>query len=421
MNAEIIAVGSELLLGQIANTNAKFISNQLSELGINVFYHTVVGDNASRLEETINIAEQRADLIIFSGGLGPTKDDLTKETIAKHLGKKLVIDETALHYIEQFFVKHKRPMTENNRKQALVLENCDVLANHHGMAPGMFLKHEGRIYILLPGPPKELEPMFQYETKPKLAAVLQDGGVILSHVLRFYGIGEAELEVRVQHILDEQTNPTVAPLASDGEVTLRITAKAENEAIAKQMIEEKQQQILNIVGEYHYGDNDDSLASKLVEMLLKNNLTIAAAESLTAGLFQSELAEISGVSAALVGGMVTYTERAKIEQLGISPQLINKHGVVSSECAAEMALKVREKFNTTIGVGLTGAAGPGSHGGQPAGTVWVAICIEGQAPITYRLQLSGSRNTNRLRAVKFTYSYLMRELTKQGYKKTISK
>lgn len=419
MNAEIIAVGSELLLGQIANTNAKFISSQLSELGINVFYHTVVGDNASRLVETIKIAEQRADLIIFSGGLGPTKDDLTKETIAKHLGKELVIDENALQSIEQFFAKHKRPMTENNRKQALVLEGSDVLTNYHGMAPGMLLKHGRHTYILLPGPPKELEPMFQFETKPKLTAFLQDGGVILSHVLRFYGIGEAELEHRIQHILDEQTNPTLAPLASDGEVTLRITAKAENDVVALKMIEQKKHEILSIVGEFYYGDNDDSLASKLIEMLLENNVTIAAAESLTAGLFQSELAEIPGVGNALVGGVVTYTVDAKVEQLGISKNLIDTYSVVSSECAAEMASKVREKFHTTIGVGLTGAAGPDSHGGKPAGTVWIGISIADYPPVTYCLHLSGSRNTNRLRTVKFSFSYLMRELVKRGYKKTI--
>lgn len=417
MNAEIIAVGSELLLGQIANTNAKFISSQLSELGINVFYHTVVGDNDTRLLEAIKIAEQRADVIIFSGGLGPTKDDLTKETIAKHLQRKLVMDASALYAIEEFFSKQNRPMTENNRKQALVLEGCDVLMNHHGMAPGMFLKEDDRIYILLPGPPKELEPMFQFETKPKLAALLHDGGVILSHVLRFYGIGEAELEVRVQQILDEQTNPTVAPLASDGEVTLRITAKAQNEQQAFRLIELKKREILDIVGEYFYGVNDDSLASKLVEMLLENELTISAAESLTAGLFQSELAEIPGVASALMGGVVTYTKEAKIEQLGISPELIEKYGVVSSECAAAMAKKVREKFRTNIGVGLTGAAGPSSHDGQPAGTIWVGICIGQNEPITYRLQLSGSRNTNRIRAVKFTFSYLMRELVKRGFKK----
>lgn len=417
MNAEIIAVGSELLLGQIANTNAQFISSQLSELGINVFYHTVVGDNSSRLEETIRIAEARADLIIFSGGLGPTKDDLTKETIAKHLGTRLTFDPVALEYIESFFTRQGKAMSENNRKQALVLDGCEVLANHHGMAPGMFLEKNERFYMLLPGPPKELHPMFQFVAKPLLAARLTDGATIISHVLRFYGIGEAELEMRIQDILESQTNPTVAPLASDGEVTLRITAKASNEREAWALIEPKKEEILAIVGEYQYGVDDDSLASKMVELLIDNGLTIAAAESLTAGLFQSELAEIPGVSQALVGGMVTYTEQAKIEQLGISSELLKKHGVVSSECAASMAYNVREKFGTDIGIGLTGAAGPDAHGNEPAGTIWIGISTSQEPPITYRLQLSGSRNTNRLRAVKFTFSYLMRKLVEKGYSK----
>lgn len=417
MNAEILAVGSELLLGQITNTNAKFISNQLSELGINVYYHTVVGDNAKRLDEAITIAESRADLIIFSGGLGPTKDDLTKETIARHLGISLEFDEVALTYIEQFFAKRGRPMTENNRKQALVLAGCEVLANHHGMAPGMILTKGGRTYILLPGPPKELEPMFQFEAKPKLGALLNAGGVIVSHIMRFYGIGEAELEVRVQAILDTQTNPTVAPLASDGEVTLRVTAKAETVQEAQQLIATKVAEIHALVGEYQYGVDDDSLASKTVEMLLDNQLTISAAESLTAGLFQSELAEIPGVGNALTGGVVTYTEEAKISQLGIPKQLLDSYGIVSSECAAAMASAVKQKFGTNIGIGLTGAAGPTAHDHQPVGTVWIGIAIDDEEPITYLLHLSGMRNTNRLRAVKFTCHYLMQLLEERGYTK----
>ncbi|MGE7689331.1 competence/damage-inducible protein A [Lysinibacillus sp. NPDC097214] len=417
MNAEILAVGSELLLGQISNTNARFISSQLSELGINVYYHTVVGDNAQRLEEAISIAETRADLIIFSGGLGPTKDDLTKETIARHLDVTLEFDDIALTYIEQFFAKRGRPMTDNNRKQALILAGSEVLANHHGMAPGMILTKDERTYILLPGPPKELEPMFQFEAKPKLGAMLNAGGVILSHVMRFYGIGEAELEVRVQAILDSQTNPTVAPLASDGEVTLRVTAKAETEQEAQQLIAAKVAELQVLVGDYQYGIDDDSLASKTVEMLLDNQLTISAAESLTAGLFQSELAEIPGVGDALVGGVVTYTEEAKIKQLGISKELLTTHGIVSSECAAAMASAVRKKFDTDIGIGLTGAAGPTAHDHQPVGTVWIGIAIGDEQPITYLLHLSGMRNTNRLRAAKFTCHYLMQLLEERGFKK----
>lgn len=314
MNAEIIAVGSELLLGQITNTNATYISSQLSELGINVFYHTVIGDNPTRLKQAIEIAEKRADLIIFSGGLGPTKDDLTKETIAKHIGVPLVFDETALEHIERYFEKRDMVMTANNRKQALILEGSEVLANYNGMAPGMLIAHERHTYILLPGPPKELQPMFQYEAKPKLAALLNEDSVIISHVMRFYGIGEAALEDTLQDLLDAQTNPTIAPLATDGEVTLRITAKATTTEQAERLIEAEVTKIQARVGHYQYGVNDDSLASKLVDVLRANKLTISAAESLTAGLFQAELAEISGVSEVLVGGFVTYTAEAKVKQ-----------------------------------------------------------------------------------------------------------
>lgn len=417
MNAEIIAVGSELLLGQITNTNARFISGQLSELGINVYYHTVVGDNVDRLVKAIEIAESRADLIIFSGGLGPTKDDLTKETIARHLGTLLEMDNFAMQSIEEFFTLQNRTMTENNRKQALVLKDCEVLINRHGMAPGMLLEKNNRMYMLLPGPPKELEPMFQYEAKPKLAARVNEGAQIMSHVLRFYGIGEAELEVKIQDLLDNQTNPTIAPLAADGEVTLRITAKAYSLEQGEQLIAGAKDEILRRVGQFMYGVNDDSLSSKTAEILIENNLTIAAAESLTAGLFQSELAENPGISQSLIGGVVTYTEQAKRDHLGISADLLEKYGVVSSQCAAAMASKVKEKFGTDIGVGLTGVAGPEGHDNQPAGTVWIAVCIGDNEPQTYQLHLTGQRNTNRLRAVKRTFAFVIQLLTEQGYRK----
>lgn len=416
MNAEIIAVGSELLLGQITNTNARFISNHLAELGINVFYHTVVGDNASRLEDVISTAEARADLIIFTGGLGPTKDDLTKETIARHLDTTLDMDEEALQSIVAFFERAKRPMTENNKKQALVLKDSEVLVNHHGMAPGMLYKTDNHVYMLLPGPPKEMEPMFQFEAKPKLARLLNQADVILSHVLRFYGIGEAELEDRLQELLDRQTNPTIAPLASDGEVTLRITAKTNTEAQAWELINQSKKEILDEVGDYLYGYDDDSLASKTIDLLKAQSKTISAAESLTAGLFQSELAAVPGASAVLSGGVIAYNEEMKISQLGLSPDLLAEHGVVSEETAIAMAEAVRTKFDTDISVGLTGAAGPDAHGDQPAGTVWIGISTK-EATTAYRLQLSGMRNTNRLRAVKLALSYLIRTLTEGNARK----
>ena len=412
MNAEIIAVGSELLLGQITNTNARYISSQLAELGVNVYYHTVVGDNAERLKQAIELAESRADLIIFSGGLGPTKDDLTKETIAKHLGKELIYDQTAMMSIEAFFQRVNRPMTENNKKQALVLDGCKVLANHNGMAPGMLYSHGKHIYILLPGPPKEMEPMFQLEAKPLLASTLNHGEIIISHVLRFYGIGEAELETKIMDLLDTQTNPTIAPLASDGEVTLRVTAKTTSEEEAWRLIHETEKLLLSRVGDYLYGYNDDSLASSTTKLLIEQGLTISAAESITAGLFQSELAAIPGVSQTLVGGVVTYTADSKMNQLGVSKEIIEQYGVVSEKCATAMATRVKTMFKTDIGVALTGVAGPGDHDDKPAGTVWIAIILPNDEVVTHELYLSDMRNTNRLRAVKRTLHYLIQLLTR---------
>lgn len=417
MNAEIIAVGSELLLGQITNTNAQFISEQLSELGINVYFHTVVGDNPVRLEEAIAIAQQRANLIIFSGGLGPTKDDLTKETIARVLGRTLVTDDVAMQSIEAFFTSRNRVMTDNNRKQALVLEGSHVFANHNGMAPGMAVETKTHTYMLFPGPPNELRPMFQFEAKPYLAAKLSDdGSIILSHVMHFFGIGESDLEHRIEHILDTQTNPTVAPLASAGEVKLRITAKAQTVAEATRLNADMEKKLQQIVGAYQYGINDDTLISKTVEQLQQHKLTLAVAESLTAGLMQAELAQIQGVSAVLAGGVVAYNEDVKVEQLGIERHLIDTYSVVSGEVAAAMATNVRQKFSTNVGVGLTGAAGPESHGNQPPGTVYIGIDINGDVE-TYKLNLHGLRNTVRIRAVKYACHYMMQQLVKNGYHK----
>lgn len=407
MRAEIIAVGSELLLGQIVNTNARFISTQLAEMGITIHFHTVVGDNKGRLVEAIRIAEGRADLIIFSGGLGPTKDDLTKQTIADHLNAKLVIDQQALSFIEDFFAKRGRPMTDNNRQQALVLEGAQVLKNDNGMAPGMFYRTSTHTYILLPGPPKELEPMFQFEAKPLLAEQVLDNQLIFSHVIRFYGIGEAELETELLDLIENQTNPTIAPLATDSEVTIRLTATGATEDEAWSAIKDVQAEILNRVGKYVYGYNNDSLAQKLKQTLIAHHLTISAAESMTAGLFQAELASIPGMAEALVGGVVVYNEETKIKHLGINKETIDTFTVVSREVAAEMAKKVREKFATDIGVSITGAAGPEGHGGQPAGTVWIGIAYKEEVH-TYELHLAGMRNTNRIRAVKFAIHYILR-------------
>lgn len=412
MKVEIIAVGSELLLGQITNTNASFISSRLAEIGADVYYHTVVGDNPNRLKEAIEIAEKRADTLIFSGGLGPTKDDMTKETIAKHIGLELVSDAEALNYIEDFFKRSKRGMTENNKKQALVFKGAKVLANRTGMAPGMAVENEGKHYLLLPGPPHEMQPMFENEAIPYLLESSGKQEVITSRVLKFYGIGEAELEHRIQPILEKQSNPTIAPLATAEAVTLRITAKANTLEEANALIDPVDEEIRSIVGEFIYGINEDTLSSKAAELLTQQGFTLAAAESLTAGLFMAEFANQPGVSSALAGGIVVYDEETKVNQLGVDKNLLDEYGIVSSECAASLALKVQRKFNASVGVGITGAAGPTPHDGVPVGTVWIGIALPDSVPATYQLLLSGTRNANRQRSARFALYYLIKELSK---------
>jgi len=416
MNAEIIAVGSELLLGQIVNTNAKFLSTSLAEMGVNVFHHTVVGDNPGRLKQSIEIAEKRADLIIFTGGLGPTKDDLTKETIASHLGKKLVTDEAALNSIEAYFQKVNRQMTENNKKQALVLEDATVLPNEFGMAPGMFLHNQDHFYMLLPGPPFEMEPMFSKFGRKAILDKMEKQEYIESRVLRFFGIGEAQLETEIESIIEGQSNPTVAPYASDGECTLRITAKHQSSEEALNMIDEMETAILKRVGEYCYGYDETTLMSETVKKLKSAGLTIASAESLTAGMFASQMASISGVSTILKGGVVCYSNEAKEKLVKVNKETLEKYGAVSQECAAELAENIRSLLDSDIGISFTGVAGPDSLEGKEAGTIWIGIAVKNHPVKTFLLSLASNRNSNRLRTVKYGCHYLIRELEWNGDK-----
>ncbi|MED3563352.1 competence/damage-inducible protein A [Bacillus xiapuensis] len=410
MNAEIIAVGSELLLGQIVNTNARFISQHLADAGINVYYHTVVGDNPSRLKAVIKVAESRSDLIIFTGGLGPTKDDLTKETIAKHIGKELIFDETALESIEAYFKKTNRQMTENNRKQALVLEGSHVLANDHGMAPGMVVKTSGHIYMLLPGPPKEMEPMFIEYGLSALSLQVKNKEQIVSRVLRFFGIGEAALETEIIDLIDSQSNPTIAPLAGDGEVTLRLTAKHQDHDTAIKMLDEVEQKISSRVGQFLYGYDKTSLLEELSKILKAKNLTIGAAESLTGGMFQKELTSIPGASSILKGGVVCYTNEVKHQVLNVKQETIDTYGVVSEQCALELAENVASLVGADVGISFTGVAGPDEQEGKPVGTVFIGLAIKGRPTAVEELILAGSREANRTRAVKFGCYSLLKHL-----------
>ncbi|MFJ5713266.1 competence/damage-inducible protein A [Neobacillus sp. NPDC093127] len=410
MNAEIIAVGSELLLGQIVNTNARFLSQQLAGLGIDVYYHTVVGDNPGRLKAAIEHAEMRSEIIIFTGGLGPTKDDLTKETIAKHLGKGLVMDESALTSIELFFKRTNRVMTENNRKQALVLEGSQILANDHGMAPGMVLETGGHIYMLLPGPPKEMEPMFLNYGGQALSAKTGSNEKIVSRVLRFFGIGEAALETEIMDIIEAQSNPTVAPLAGDGEVNLRLTAKHLNENNAHMMLDDVEKRINQRVGEFLYGYDNTSLLQELMNALKERKLTVTAAESLTGGLFQQELTTISGASSVFKGGVVCYSNEIKQQILQVTQDTLEKHGAVSEQCAKELAENAARIFAADIGISFTGVAGPEELEGKPVGTVYIGMAIKGSSTMVEKITLSGTRNAIRNRSVKYGCYFLLKNL-----------
>ncbi|MGX4723936.1 competence/damage-inducible protein A [Streptococcus oralis] len=378
MKAEIIAVGTEILTGQIVNTNAQFLSEKLAEIGVDVYFQTAVGDNEARLLSLLEIASQRSNLVILTGGLGPTEDDLTKQTLAKFLGKDLVFDPQAQEKLDIFFAH--RPdyaRTPNNERQAQIVEGATPLPNETGLAVGGVSEVDGVTYVVLPGPPSELKPMVLNQLLPKLMT----GTKLYSRVLRFFGIGESQLVTILADLIDHQTDPTLAPYAKTGEVTLRLSTKAVSQEKADQALDILENQILDCQTFegislrdicYGYGE-ETSLASVVVEELKKRQKSITAAESLTAGLFQATLADFSGVSAIFNGGFVTYSLEEKSKMLDISEQELKEHGVVSEFTARKMAEQARIKTQSDYGVSLTGVAGPDSLEGHPAGTVFIGL------------------------------------------------
>ncbi|MDV2885205.1 competence/damage-inducible protein A [Alkalihalophilus pseudofirmus] len=410
MKAEIIAVGSELLLGQIVNSNAAFLSVELAQHGIDVFYHVVVGDNEERLTDVLNQASKRSDLVILTGGLGPTKDDLTKETVAEICGKDLVYHQQSLDAITSFFEKRGQVMTENNKKQALVIEDSHVLVNHNGMAPGMVLETDQCKFVLLPGPPKEMQPMVVSELRPLLEKDNVTQEKITSRVLRFFGIGESKLAAMIDDLLVNQTNPTIAPLASEGEVTLRLTVKHYDPNVSVQLLDQVEKDILSRVGEYFYGYGETTLMEVVSKQLKKHKYYIAAAESLTGGLFSSALTSISGASEIFHGSIISYATKVKENNLGVPNKIIAENGVVSAECAVEMAKAVKLKLQSDIGISFTGVAGPGTQDGKKPGEVYVGICGPNNEMAVHKLKLSGNREAIRQRTINYGCFYLLNEL-----------
>lgn len=377
MKAEIIAVGTELLLGQVVNTNATFLSEELASLGIDVFYHSVVGDNPNRLEELLTIADKRSDLIVLCGGLGPTDDDLTKQVTARHVGQELVRDEPGYHQLKAFFENSQRRMTENNLRQTLVFKDGVSLPNPNGLAIGIFYQTAATSYLLLPGPPSELQAMFLTHAKPLLLEQFPQEEVLLSRVLRYYGIGESALVTELADLIENQVNPTIAPYAKPNEVTLRLTVKTADEAQGIKQLDALEETVQARVGAYFYGYGEqNSLAETVVDLLIEKKKTVTAAESLTAGLFQATLGGIPGVSEVFPGGFVTYSAGTKSKLLGIDSALLESYGTVSQECAEAMAVYARKQAETDYAVAFTGVAGPDELEGQPKGTVWIALASD---------------------------------------------
>lgn len=375
MKCEIIAVGTELLLGEIANTDAQTISQGLAELGINVYHHTVVGDNPQRLTEVLGIAKKRADIIITTGGLGPTADDLTKETIAAAFGKKLYMDKEQQERLHQ---RMGSRMTPNNEKQAALPEGCEVLVNDWGTAPGCAFEADGCHVIMLPGPPSECTPMFRFRARPYLEKICGEGNIIRSRFIKIFGLGESAMEDKLAFLMNSLENPTAAPYAKEGECEVRVTARAADEDAAYKLIDPVVEQIKGILGDVVYGVDVSSLEEVVVKGLIEKGLTISTAESCTGGLVGKRITDISGSSECYPGGAVTYSNEMKMKLLGVSEQTLKNFGAVSAECAIEMARGVRKLTGADIGVSTTGIAGPGGGTpGKPVGTVYIGLSAEG--------------------------------------------
>lgn len=412
MRAEILAVGTELLLGDIVNTNAQFLARRLSDLGIEVYHQSVVGDNETRLYEALQHAFTRAELVIATGGLGPTKDDLTKEVSATFFQKKLSIDETALHRIEEYFLKRGINVNEGNRKQAYVPESSIVLQNDHGTAPGIILENNGKTLILLPGPPMEMKPMFENSVAPYLAE--RSSCIIASRILRIFGIGEGHMAELIDDIITAQSNPTVAPYAKEGEVTLRITAKAESSEEAAQMISKMEGKLHTRLAEYIYGTGETSLEEVVGELLVSRGLTIATAESCTGGLLAGHLINYAGISSAFLDGVVCYSNESKVSRLGVKKETLERYGAVSCETAAEMAQGAANTAGARIGISTTGIAGPsGGSEEKPVGMVFLGLYFDGIVK-TKQLQLSGSRSKIRGQAVREALNLIRKEILCQN-------
>lgn len=390
MKTAILSVGTEILFGQIVNTNTVYLSQQMNMLGFDVMYHYTVGDNPKRVEEMIDLAFQDCDLILTTGGLGPTQDDLTKEVACKALDDTLVMMDDVLEEITKYFKTLGREMTENNKKQAIMPSRATVFHNDAGTAPGFALEKDGKYIICMPGPPREMKRMFQKSVVPFLQSMID--GALYYRQIRFFGIGESMLETQLLDLIDNQTDPTLATYAKEGECSLRIASKRATEEEAEHAVDEMLEMVKERVGHYIYSCDNEELAQVVADRLMEQGLTLSSAESCTGGMFASTMTDIPGISQCFDRGLVTYSNQAKMEELGVSAGTLEKFGAVSEETALEMVEGLKRVSGSDVCISVTGIAGPGGGSEEkPVGLVYIGFSY-GDKKICKKIQM---RNVNR--------------------------
>lgn len=398
--AAIISVGTELLMGEITNTNTVYLSQKLNDHGIDVLYHHTVGDNPARLSRVLADSLEDCDLIITTGGLGPTQDDMTKELVCEFFEDHLVMNEGWLDNLYKRYEKRGRKMTDNNRKQALLPSRSVLLFNEVGSAPGFVLRDPAgeKTICCLPGPPREMKWLYENKLSPLLAE--QEGGVLCHRMLRTFGIGESSLETALLDLIDSQTDPTIATYAKEGECALRIASKRATAEEAEEAVEDMTGQVRERIGEFIYSYDDVDLVRVVADLLIEQGLTISAAESCTGGMFGAAMTDVPGISAVFDRSLVTYSNEAKMQELGVSAETLEKFGAVSEETAREMAEGVRRVSGSDIGVSVTGIAGPdGGTEEKPVGTVWYGLAMDGRTVTKKTVWNTRSRRSNRNYAV----------------------
>ena len=402
-DTEIISVGTELLLGHVTNTDARDISEMLSKIGINVKYHTVVGDNPERLRKCVETAKSRADIIITTGGLGPTCDDLTKQILAEAFGLRLVENKAEREGLYDY-IRYGKKFTDNNFTQAMLPEGCTVFHNNCGTAPGCGFEKDGKIVVMIPGPPKECNAMFRESALPYLRRLSEE--LIVSHSVRIFGLGESSVDDIFAEEMNRMTNPTMAPYAKECDCLLQITAKAKSEAEAEEMIAPVMEHVIKRLGDVVYGVDVECIEEGVIKLLREKGMTFSAAESCTGGDVARRFTDMPGASAFFKGGVVTYTNEAKAKLLGIDPALIEEKGAVSHEVAKVMAENVRRLLGTDIGVGVTGLAGPDGDGVHEVGTVFVSLAVEGETFVK-ELHMGAMRTRSFIRRMAGNHIYDM--------------